>query len=505
MVTDVPVPPADDLLLGAADRRRVWERSGEILHDYVERVTEARVTPDPGLTSTQIRDSLERVGLDGVDPLDVLTFVADGLWRGQVHTPHPRYFGLFNPAPTTMSIVADAMVAGFNPQLAAASHSPFAAEVEHFVIQEFGTRLGYDREHLDGTFTSGGAEANHTALLTALTRRFPDFGRGGARALPGLPTIYVSSESHHSFVKAARMSGLGTDAVRHVGATSRGQLDPESLQTTVARDRADGHVPVLVVATVGSTAAGTIDSIEHLATVAEQESLWLHVDAAWGGAPAIFVPEMRPAIGPIDRADSVTVDAHKWLSVSMAAGIFLTRDRDILEQTFRVETGYMPSSETLWAAGDPYARSMQWTRRFIGLKLYMSLAVAGWGGYRSAVTRMIRMGQVLRQALAAAGWQAINDSVLPVTCFVDATHADGATGPYLRAVADSVNRSGLAWISTVRLGGTADALRACITNYRTGPDEVGVLIGALESARDEVSAARRSDGPEGDGREADDA
>ena len=491
-MTNAPGPsgadaPNRELTLGAADRQRVWTRVGQILNDYVDRVAEARVTPDPTLASTQIRESLERVGLDGVDPLDAVAFVADGLWRGQVHTPHPRYFGLFNPAPATMSVVADAIVAGFNPQLAAASHSPFAVEVEHFLIRAFAERLGYDRASVDGTFTSGGAEANHTALLTALTRACPEFSRRGARALEGQPSLYVSSESHHSFLKAARMVGIGTDAVRQVTTTTRWQMDPDALQAMIVADRAAGRMPLLVVATAGTTAAGTIDPIARLADVAEHESLWLHADAAWGGAPAIFVPEMRQVLGPIDRADSVTVDAHKWLSVPMAAGIFLTRHPGILEQTFRVETGYMPHSAELWGAGDPYARSMQWTRRFIGLKLYLTLAVAGWRGYHAAITGMIRTGVRMREALANAGWRAVSDSELPVTCFVDASRPDGVTAEYVRSVADFVNRSGQAWISTVRLGGTTDALRACITNHRTGPGDVDALVRALDAAREALA------------------
>ena len=126
-----------ELSLGRETRRLVWTRVTTILDDYASRIAEGRVTPRPEVASDQIQSSLANLGLDGVPPLDALDFVADGLWRGQVHTPHPRYFGLFNPAPTTMSIAADALVAGFNPQLAAASHSPFAVEVEHFLIRTF--------------------------------------------------------------------------------------------------------------------------------------------------------------------------------------------------------------------------------------------------------------------------------------------------------------------------------------------------------------------------------
>ena len=470
------------LTLDRETRARVWQRVADILERYVAEIPDGRVTPRPELVSRDVRASLETLGLDGVPPLAALDFVADGLWRGQVHTPHPRYFGLFNPAPSTMSIAADALVAGFNPQLAAASHSPFAVEVEHFLIRSFGDRLGYPASAIDGTFTSGGAEANHTALLAALTRACPAFARGGVRALPAQPVLYVSSESHHSFVKAARLCGLGTDAVRAVATDATWRLDPGALRACIDEDRWAGLAPVLIVASVGTTAGGTVDPVNDLVEIAGSESIWLHVDAAWGGAAAICAPEIREAVGAIGRADSITVDAHKWLSVPMAAGIFLTRHVDALERAFRVETGYMPASET-WSGGDPYAKSIQWSRRFIGLKVYLSLVVAGWDGYAAVVRNMIALGDRLRTELQAAGWRVVNQTILPVACFVDASRPGGADAGYLRAVADRVNGSGRAWISTVRLGGTVDALRACITNHRTGPDDVRALVRALDRAR----------------------
>lgn len=480
-----------ELTLDRETRRLAWTRVTTILDDYASRIAEGRVTPRPEVASDQIQTSLANLGLDGVPPLDALDFVADGLWRGQVHTPHPRYFGLFNPAPTTMSVAADALAAGFNPQLAAASHSPFAVEVEHFLIRTFCERLGYEPATSDGTFTSGGAEANHSALLVSLINTFPEAGRGGVRALAAQPVLYVSSESHDSIVKAARLSGLGTDAVRTVPTDGDGtwRLDPDALRKQVRADRAAGRAPFLVVASAGTTAGGTIDDVDRIAEIAEAEGLWLHLDAAWGGTAAIFLPEVRQAIGAFERADSITVDAHKWLSVPMAAGIILTRHRGALERTFRVETGYMPTSGTSWGSGDPFTRSMQWSRRFIGLKVYLSLVVAGWQGYRAAIRDMIGLGELLRAELNSAGWPVVNETALPVVCFVDGTTPDGASALHLRAIAHRLNDSGQAWISTVRLGGTVDALRACITNHRTGADDVRALVAALDTVRSELVSA----------------
>jgi glutamate/tyrosine decarboxylase-like PLP-dependent enzyme len=472
------------LMLDAETRSALWRRLVEVIEGYMERVDVARVAPE--LDLQEIRSRL--AGCDfrrPLDPLEALDVAVEGLWRHQVHTPHPRYFGLFNPAPTPMGIAADALVAAFNPQMAAWSHSPFAAEVEQHLVRAFGERFGYDPGRLEGTFAAGGAEANHTALLTALTRAFPEIGRRGLLALRSQPVLYVTPETHDSIWKAARLCGLGTEAVREVRADSSLRMMPEDLAARIREDRQEGLAPFLVVATAGTTGAGVIDPLADLAQVAEEEGLWLHVDAAWGGAAAL-VPELKPALGGIGRAHSITFDAHKWLSVPMGAGIYLTRQAGILERTFRVAAGYMPREADGLPVADPYAHTMQWSRRFTGLKLFLSLLVAGWEGYETAIRHQTAMGDRLRQGLAAAGWTVVNDTPLPLVCFNDGRGERAAD--LVEEVAAAVVASGEAWISTVAVGEAGPALRACITNYRTGPDDVDALVAAVGRARAQVAA-----------------
>jgi glutamate/tyrosine decarboxylase-like PLP-dependent enzyme len=472
------------LLLDPATRSALWERLVGAIEEHVEGVRSLPVAPP--LDPAGLRSDLERITFDApMDPLRAVEVALDGMRRHQVHTPHPRYFGLFNPAPSAMGIAADALVAAFNPQIAAWSHSPFAAEVERHLVRAFGRRLGMG--DADGVFCSGGAEANHTAVLAALTAAFPAFAEGGVRALDAGPALYVSEEAHHSFLKAARLCGLGTSAVRAVAVDSSLRMDAARLRARIEEDRRSGHAPFLVVATAGTTGAGAIDPIAALSKVAAAEGLWLHVDAAWGGA-AVLAPELAGLLNGIEKADSVTLDAHKWLSVPMGAGMFLTRHAGILERTFRVAAGYMPREAQGLDVVDPFAHSMQWSRRFIGLKLFLTLAVAGWEGYARCVGAMMATGKDLRRRLEEAGWSAVNDTPLPLVCFVDSRHPAGASAEYLGRVAAAVLASGRAWISTVTLGGARPALRACITNYRTGPEDLQALVDAL-------GAARRAAGP----------
>lgn len=474
------------LSLDKETRERLWARIAHALEEYTEEVETGRVRP--ALEPAKIRELLEPFDFsEPHDPVAAVDFIVKGLQEHQTHTPHPRYYGLFNPAPTTMGVAADSLVAGFNPQLAAWSHSPFAVEMERHLVTAFAERFGYRAEQAEGTFATGGAEANHTAVLTALTRAYPEYLRYGIKALRAKPALYISTEGHDSLAKAARMCGLGTEAVHEIATDSSLRMDTDLLRQQIAMDIEEGFSPFLVVATAGTTGAGTIDPLLELAQISADEGLWLHVDAAWGGA-AVLVPELGAALEGIEQSDSITFDAHKWLSVPMGAGLYLTRHPQILERTFRVTADYMPREAAELGVTDPYAVSMQWSRRFIGLKVFLSLAVAGWRGYEEAIRHQTAMGNELRLELEGHGWKVVNDTPLPVVCFVDRTRADGDSAEFLEQVCRTIVEAGEAWISTARLGSRGVALRACITNYRTDSEDIAALVSALDRARSNLAA-----------------
>lgn len=474
-------PANANLALDGDTRLQLWQKLSTEIERYLRQLASAPVAPH--LDPEKLRARIAAVDFDHpVEPAAALQFAVTGLWEQQVHTPHPRYFGLFNPAPTTMGVVADALVAAFNPQLAAWSHNPFAAEIEDCLVRAIATRFGYDPASCDGVFTSGGAEANHTALLCALTHAFPEFSRGGARALNRPPAIYVSSQSHHSTLKAARLCGLGTDSVRVLDVDPGMRLQPETVTRAISRDRAQGFHPLLLVATVGTTGTGVIDPVAALADVAAKENLWFHVDAAWGGM-AVLLPELRTVVAGVERADSITFDAHKSLSVPMGAGMLLTRHPDWLERTFRVGENYMPRDAVgANAAGiDPFAHSMQWSRRFIGLKLFLSLAVAGWEGYATALRHQLAMADLLRHSAPAAGFRIVNDTPLPLVCLAP-DRPDGDTPAVIDPIVRAAVDSGEVWVSAAALPQGRSAIRCCITSYRTQPGDVAALLNCLKCA-----------------------
>lgn len=469
------------LSLDAKLRTKLWRHIAESIESYSSEVANMDVTPE--ITAGEISDVLRPFDFASpLDPTAAVDFAVDVMRRYQVHNAHPRYFGLFVPAPTTMGIAADALAAAFNPALGSWSLSPIAVEVEHHLVRAFGDQFGYEPSCCDGVFTTGGSEANHTALLTALVSKFPNFNRGGLRSLDAQPVLYASSESHHSIHKAVRLCGLGADSVREVPVDDHLRMDVRALSLRVEEDKAAGFAPFLIVATAGTTSAGVTDPLASLADYAARERIWLHVDAAWGGA-AVLVPELKGLLDGIAYADSITFDVHKWLSVPMGAGLYLTRHPDILGQTFSTAAAYMPPPSAGATAADPYAHSMQWGRRFIGLKVFLSLAVAGWEGYTESIRHQVAMGDYLRLRLNAAGWEVVNKTPLPLVCFVDSTCPGGHDPAYLNDIADQVLASGRAWISTTTIGGVT-TLRACVTNYKTQTEDVDVLVEALQSARE---------------------
>jgi glutamate/tyrosine decarboxylase-like PLP-dependent enzyme len=171
----------------------------------------------------------------------------------------------------------------------------------------------------------------------------------------------------------------------------------------------------------------------------------------------------------------------------MAAGIYLTRHPGILRKTFSITAEYMPADAAELDAVDPYAHSVQWSRRFIGLKVFLSLAVAGWEGYSQVIRHQVAMGELLRQELKAAGWKIANRTKLPLVCFVDQDDPEGQTEGFLETVAREVVSSGRAWISVTRLDKNRPVLRACVTNFRTGPTDIRALVQAIGEAREKVS------------------
>lgn len=435
-----------------------------------ERIAAGPVVPT--LDLKKLRAELAKFDFVTPRPLDeLLPWTIDQIEHGVVHTTNPRYFGLFNPAPSFPALCGDRITGVFNPQLATATTSPAAVEIESHVIRAIAHRVGLPAES-NGHFTSGGSEANYTAVLCALTHADDRFAVDGARCFGGQPVFYISRESHLAWVKIGHQAGIGRSAVRQVPTDGTGRMDADALERMLDEDTARGCVPFLIVATAGTTNAGMIDPIDRCAKLARERGLWLHVDAAWGGAVAAS-PRLRSVLAGIEQASSVTIDAHKWFATTMGCGMFITRDPLILSKTFQVSTGFMPSNV---ATVDPYVTTAQWSRRFLGIRLFLSLAAAGWDGYAQHVERSADLIDNLRKMLAARDWRVANDSPLALLCVEPPIGA-----PDTRTVGSRVLASGRAWIAVAKYEGR-DVLRICLTHGEATMDDVRELVEALADA-----------------------
>jgi len=428
----------------------------------------------PMVAGTAIRRRLAAYTFaDGLPLTDLLRDVADMLRDWTLHAAHPRYFGLFVPGAHEAGIWADALAALYNPQLGAWWHAPAASEIEIHTLKFLADVIGFEAKAAH--FTSGGSEANLTALLAALATAYPDMPEHGVGAAAARGTVYVSSQAHHSIQKAVRITGLGNGVLRAIPCDSHHRMDIAELREAVARDAATGQKPIMIVGTVGTTTAGAIDELGAIGEVARANGAWFHVDAAWGGA-AGFSARLRPLLRGIEGADSVTWDAHKCLSVPMGAGMFFCRQAEALHALFDVEAAYVP--KTMAEGDDLYLTSLQWSRRFIGLKVFLTLAAIGRHGVAARIERQLGVADHLRNRLTSAGWTIVNRSALPLVCF---THPALKRPGGVADIARQIETGGRAWISAADLP-EGPVLRACVTHDESSAADVDVLCEELERA-----------------------
>lgn len=454
-------------------RKEILETVFEKLENYYSSTKDFKTNPD--LNIEEIRESILTKELaNGITPDKAIEHVTKGLETFSVHTPHPKYFGLFNPRSNYAGIIADLITATYNPQLAAWSHAPFAVEVEELIIREFATKFGYDRD-ADGVFTTGGAEANLTAMLCALNHKYPNFAKDGVFGLDKKPVVFCSVEAHHSIQKAAKVVGIGYNLVKSIPITDELKLDTEILRQELNQLDTSEYSPLMIIGTAGTTGTGTIDELNQLNSICKKNNIWFHVDAAYGGG-AILSQDLKHQLTGIEKSDSITFDAHKWMSVPMGTSIFLTTKNHILGKTFRITTEYMPKEADELTVTEPFAHSIQWSRRFIGLKVYLSLLFYGWQGYEQTINHQVEIGRYLKNQLLKNGWVIKNNTDLPVVCFTKSKFETDVN--FTKDILDNILSNGKSWLSVYPIKGIS-TFRACITNYNTTKKEIDELIDEL--------------------------
>ena len=451
----------------------IFSKLQTVTENYYSGLSDLSIVPKR--TVSEIRNYLENRNLEhGENIENTLEDILPWMQEGNIHVPHPGYFGLFNPATSFSAVVGDYLTALFNPQMAAYSHAHFSNEVEKLLIQFYIEKMKWPST-ATGHFTSGGSDANFTGVLCALAHHFPEYLTEGLIGLKAKPRFYVSMLAHNSFDKIAKNAGLGTSAVYKIPLKDDFSLDISALKNQIKLDKDLGYHPFLIVGTAGSTPIGSIDPLPALAEIAKKEKMWLHVDAAWAGG-AIISSVIAGQLEGIELADSVTADAHKWLSVPMGAGMFFCKYPDTVYKTFKTEALYMPSQNNQ----DPYQNSLLWSRRFIGLKVYMAFRVKGALKMAEEIEKQLYLADYLADGLIKRGWKLPVKSALGVIVFTHDKLANMSSAE-LAAFHKRIIENGNTWFSILKLK-EKEYFRACITSIHTEEQHINQLFINLEEA-----------------------
>ena len=428
---------------------------------------------------------------------EVIAEFVDRLAGGLMNSQHPRQFGYFTPPPLPMSIMGELLAQVANQGVDVWHAGPFAAFVEEEVGRWLCDLIGYGDESF-GVLTSGGMMANFMAMTIAR-----DLHLGRLRGLSSPPRgrdlegarVYTSDQTHFSIARALDELGFPADTLVTLPADDDFHLRGAPVAAAVARDRAAGLTPFAIACVAGSTNTGSVDAVGELADVAAAESLWLHVDAAYGGAARLSARD-RGRVPDLHRADSVTVDPHKWFFQAYDIGGLVVRDAATLSAVFggRAPEYYRggEAPDAIHADsgervdhGDQlnfYKLSFEGTRRWRALKLWMTWKHLGTGGFG----RLIEANDDLAAYLAGRCAEADDFEALPavpelsVVCFRHL--APGLAGAALDAHQDrlqaALEASGDGWLTTTRLRG-ATWLRAGIVNYLATEDDIDHLLETL--------------------------
>ncbi len=418
----------------------------------------------------------------GRPPHEVLERAVRDVLPVAARVDHPRFFAFVPSAPTWPGVLADFLAAGFNTFQGTWLGSGGPSQIELVVTDWVRDWIGYP-ETAGGLFTSGGSAASLDALVAA--REY-----AGA---PERPTVYMSDQSHSALERAARIVGVRAQNVRKVLSDQRFRIRMDALARRVAEDRDAGLTPIAVCANAGTTNTGSVDPLHELADFCRDQGLWLHVDGAYGGF-AMLTERGRALLDGIERADSVTLDAHKWLFQPFEAGCLLVRDVTNLERAFGVSPEYLQDTrlgEEHVNFGD---RGLQLSRSFRALKVWMSIQTFGMVAFRRAVANGIELADRADAFIRASSeLELLSPASLGVVCFRYRPGAGELDDVALEATNQKIQArviaEGVAMMSSTRLHGIY-ALRLCILSHATTWKDVEETLQAIEAfGREEVGAS----------------
>ena len=473
----------DKLATGMPDEGRGGlQMAPDLMLDLARKVAEILVERIDGLPGDNAWDGDFQQALDaklkenppedGRPASDVIEQVAREVLPFAMRLDHPRCFAFIPSSPTWPGVLADFMAAGYNLNQCTWLTASGPSEIELVVIDWFRCWLGYP-ESAGGLLTSGASAASLDAFVAARE----------AAGNPERATVYMSDQSHSAQVRAARITGVRSNCIRLLPTDEHFRLDVEALVRAVAEDRAAGLHPITVCANAGASSTGAIDPLGAIADFCEAERIWLHTDAAYGGF-AVVTEKGKDLLRGIERADSVSLDAHKWFFQPYEVGGLLVKDATTLERAFKVHHDIL--QDTIWGANHPNFsdRGLQLSRSARALKIWMSVQTFGMAAFRQAVSKgmelVARADEYVRKSPML---ETLNPASLGIVCFrVNSTDRNPD-----EETLEKVNRNVLArvfWEDRALISSTTLAkkfsLRLCIINHNTTWNDVRETLETIE-------------------------
>jgi glutamate/tyrosine decarboxylase-like PLP-dependent enzyme len=459
--------------LSSSAFRALAHHVSDFTADYLQKLPELSSYP-PGISGTQTEQlftgepPLEGIGAAAFDDLPRIFDFA--------RPSSPRFFGYVFGSGEPIAALGDFAASVLNQNATAWRSAPAGITIERTVVRWLAEAIGCPG--FSGSLTLGGSSANLMGLCMAREAK-ASANQTGVRG----GVIYCSTEAHMSIAKAAALLGLGYDAVRLIAVDDAFRMRIDELRAAVERDVTAGNKPVAVVASAGTTATGSIDPLDPIADLCDEFGLWMHVDGAYGALASLAIPD---AFRGMNRAHSLSLDPHKWLYQPAGVGCLLYRDPADAQRAFS-HTGDYARSLT----DDPiegfavFEESMELSRPFRALKLWLSLRYFGLNAFRQSIAEDLQLARLLADAFdAEPALERLAPVALSAVCF-RYKDSGGDLDALNRAILAKVTQRGRVYLSNAVIHGQF-ALRACIVNHRTTEDDVREVVSEVLTAAAEV-------------------
>lgn len=485
-----------DLDLSPQEFRKLGYLVIDMIADYYSEVRDAPVFP-PHISAEVEKVFDEPLPERGQEPEEILNEWQSKVLPNTTHLGSPRYFGFVNGSGTMIASLAEALAASVNMNVGAWKPAPAATEIERRVIAWMAELIGYSLA-CGGLLTSGGTMANFTAIETALRNIAPyDTTADGlqSKESPGRFTIYMSDhEGHVSISRVADLLNLGRNAVRLVASRSDFTMDVQDLERMLDEDIAKGYIPFCVVAQAGSINVGAVDPLEDVARICRERGLWFHIDGACGAFGAML-PEKKSLFNGLEKADSITLDPHKWLYIPYECGCVLVRDPEKLRRAFSMSAPYLRGTlPTEYTGLDYFEYGPQMSRGFRALKVWMSLKHYGVEGYRKLLDQNVKCVEYLDKLVRQSpDFEALHAPTLFIYSFryapetlrkkaIESNMTAAEINAYLdqlnQQIADEIQLSGVAFIMTSKVRGWI-VLRLSVCSHRTTLDDIDLVFAKI--------------------------